>query len=100
MAFEELHWITRAAIYKIENNMWFLIILHLVIKKYHVECHRDPFQDTTVFFIYVNDLDKVPTILFPIPFADDTRVFVNGKDIDALMVIMNKDVENGILVIS
>ena len=48
----------------------------------------------------MNGLDNVSTILFQIPFADDTRVFVNGKDIDALMVIMNKEVENGILVIS
>ena len=45
--------------------------------------------------MYVNDLANVlvSTILFPILFAVDTNVFVNGKDIDALMAIMNKELE-------
>ena len=46
-----------------------------------------------LFLIYVNDLANVSTILFPILFADDTNVFVNGKDLDALTVTMNIELE-------
>ena len=46
-----------------------------------------------VFLICVNDLANVCTVLFPVLIADDTYIFVDGKDINVLMVIMNKELD-------
>ena len=35
----------------------------------------------------------ISTVLFPILFVDNTNVFVDEKDIDALIVIMNRELE-------
>ena len=48
---------------------------------------------TTTVFNHVSDFDNVSKVLFPILFSDDTNVFVNEKDIAALMVIMNKELD-------
>ena len=41
-----------------------------------------------LFLLYVNDICNLSDILFPILFADDTNIFLNGKHIDEL-VCMN-----------
>ena len=46
-----------------------------------------------LFLLYVNDIVNVSTLLFPMLFADDTNVFLNGKDIDELSVTMNEELE-------
>ena len=46
---------------------------------------------TTTVFNHVSDFDNVSKVLFPILFSEDTNVFVNEKDIAALIVIMNKE---------
>ena len=38
---------------------------------------------------YINDICNVSDILFLILFADDTNIFLNGKDIDELVKCMN-----------
>ena len=46
-----------------------------------------------LFLLYVNDIVNVSTLLFPMLFADDTNVFLNGKDIDDLSITMNEELE-------
>ena len=42
-----------------------------------------------LFLLYVNDICNVSDILFPILFADDTNIFLNGKNTDELVQCMN-----------
>ena len=42
-----------------------------------------------LFLLYVNDICNISDILFPILFADDTNVFVSGRDINHMMNTMN-----------
>ena len=35
-----------------------------------------------LFLLYVNDIANVSTSLLPISFADDTNVFLTGKNVD------------------
>ena len=44
-----------------------------------------------LFLLYVNDLSKVSDLLFVIMFADDTNLFISGKDIDVVVEIMNQE---------
>ena len=46
-----------------------------------------------LFLIYVNDIANVSSILLPILFADDTNVFVNGKNLNEMSKIMNDELE-------
>ena len=39
--------------------------------------------------MYINDICNVSDILFPILFADDTNIFLNGKNIDELVKSMS-----------
>ena len=42
-----------------------------------------------LFLIYINDLSNISTLLFTILFADDTNIFLQGKNIDDLIKQMN-----------
>ena len=42
-----------------------------------------------LFLLYINDICNVSVILFPILFADDTNIFLNGKHNDELVQCMN-----------
>ena len=44
------------------------------------------------FFLYINDICNVSDIFFPILFADDTNIFLHGKNIDELVQVMNCEV--------
>ena len=44
-------------------------------------------------------MGNVSTILFPILLADDTNIFVNGKDIDA-WIVKNKDLKKNVFSLS
>ena len=41
-----------------------------------------------LFILYINDLSNVSDILFYVLFADDTNVFLNGKDIKIILNTM------------
>ena len=45
-----------------------------------------------LFLLYVNDICNISDILFPILFADDTNVFVSGRDINHMMNIELKKI--------
>ena len=42
-----------------------------------------------LFLLYINDMASVSDLLFPMLFADDTNVFLNGRDVNELVTIMN-----------
>ena len=42
-----------------------------------------------LFLIYINDLSNTSTLLFTILFADDTNIFLQGKNIDDLVKQIN-----------
>ena len=42
-----------------------------------------------LFLIYINDFSYIATLLFTILFADDTNIFLQGKNIDDLVKQMN-----------
>ena len=46
-----------------------------------------------LFLIYVNDLANVSSVLFTLLFADDTNVFIHGKNLDDLVTCMNQELE-------
>ena len=49
--------------------------------------------DPLLFLIYVNDLANVSSVLFTLMFADDTNVFIHGKNLDDLITCMNQELE-------
>ena len=47
-----------------------------------------------LFILYINDIATVSSILLPILYADDTNLFLNGEDINELIIMMNKELQN------
>ena len=47
-----------------------------------------------LFFIYINDLSNVCSCTNPILFADDTNLFIDGKDIFVLQDVLHKELAN------
>ena len=47
--------------------------------------------------IYINDISTVSSKLFSVFFADDSNLFLNGKDIDQLVHNMNEELEKLLL---
>ena len=45
-----------------------------------------------LFLLYVNDIYNVSSVLFILLFADDTNVFVQGKNIVNLVRTMNEEI--------
>ena len=46
-----------------------------------------------LFLLYINDLADVSDKLFALLFADDSNMFISGKDIDELVNSMNNEME-------
>ena len=44
-----------------------------------------------LFLLYVNDIKNVSNILFPIIYADDTNIFIQGNCINQLILEMNRE---------
>lgn len=47
-----------------------------------------------LFLLYVNDMVNASSVLFPILFADDTNIFLNGKNMTELFQTMNLELKN------
>ena len=47
-----------------------------------------------LFLIYINDLSDVSNKLFSLLFADDSNMFIRGKNINDLMKTMNDELNN------
>ena len=46
-----------------------------------------------LFIMYINDLNNVSNEVFSILFADDTRVFIEGDNIESAIEILNSELE-------
>lgn len=44
-----------------------------------------------LFLIYINDLSKISNSLYMIMYADDTNVFISGKNLKDLEIVMNRE---------
>ena len=44
-----------------------------------------------LFLLYINDVKYVSNLLFPIIYADDTNIFIQGKHINQLILEMNEE---------
>ena len=44
-----------------------------------------------LFLLYINDMVNVSSLLYYILFADDTNVFISGKDIQSMIRILNNE---------
>ena len=47
-----------------------------------------------LFILYINDFSNVSDILFNVLFADDTNVFINGKDNNTLIDTLQIELSN------
>ena len=47
-----------------------------------------------LFLLYINDLTSVSEFCFSVLFADDTNMFITGKDMDILCHQLNGDLRN------
>ena len=47
-----------------------------------------------LFLLYINDLASVSEFCFPVLFADDTNMFIAGKDMNVLCRQLNEDLRN------
>ena len=46
-----------------------------------------------LFLMYINDLSNVSSLLFSLLYADDTNMFVTGKNIENLIFLMNTELK-------
>ena len=46
-----------------------------------------------LFLIYINDLESVSDVILKIMFADDTNMFMTGKDLNSLEIVFNTELE-------
>ena len=46
-----------------------------------------------LFLIYINDLGAVSRITFPIMYADDTNIFIQGKDLKKMEKDLNTEIK-------
>ena len=47
-----------------------------------------------LFLIYINDLSKISELLFMVMYADDTNIFLSGKNLKDLETTMNKELSS------
>ena len=46
-----------------------------------------------LFILYINDISNVSTKLFPIIYADDSNLFIQGKNITDMVAVLNTEVK-------
>ena len=50
-----------------------------------------------LFIMYINDLSNISSLLFSLLYADDTNIFVTGKNIENLICLVNIELKNSIM---
>ena len=69
--------------------MWFIMRRVHPIRQYPAGFHKAPYY--LLLLLYINDFANVSNVLFSLLFADDSNMFVSGKNPDELVNIMNAD---------
>ena len=46
-----------------------------------------------LFILYINDMDNVSKKIFPILFADDTTVLIEGNNLDVIITSLNSELD-------
>ena len=54
-------------------------------------CPSGVFIGTIVVLVYINDLSSVSNLCFFVLFADDTNIFIKGKDLQELCNRLNEE---------
>ena len=64
-------------------------------KKQNIKCGvpQGSILGPLLFLLYINDLSDVSTNLFSLLFADDSNMFITGKNVGNLIQIMNEEME-------
>ena len=63
-------------------------------EKIHCGAPQGSILGPILFLLYINDLTSVSEFCFPVLFADDTNMFITGKDMDILCHQLNEDLRN------
>ena len=69
------------------------ILLNQTKWRFLTEFHRDLSSAHCFFLLYINDLAHVSDKLFALLFADDSNMFLSGKNLDELIEIMNDEID-------
>ena len=77
----------RSQIVKIENKT-------SILKEIDIGVPQGSILGPLFFIIYINDLKNALNSCFPVMYADDTNIFISGKNIDSMTNEMNIELQN------
>ena len=83
-----LQWLNRICI--TDHNMLYITACNLQSWELNAAPHKALYQ-VSFFLIYINDITNVSRLLQLLLFADDTNIFLEHRDIKALIEIVNSE---------
>lgn len=64
------------------------------LKSYHFGVPQGSILGPLFFLVYVNDLKNCLSNTFPVLYADDTNIFMSGRDVGSMTALFNNDLAN------